>query len=178
MKKLSQNKKIKMVLMLGVAAIIFCPIALIKWNNIRETTSMASRSIPPVAVAVAEASIKDWRQSLFAVGSMVADQGIEVTAPLPGTTTDIHFESGQMVTKGEPLISQDTGIPRAELSGLRATLKLRENQFRRSSKLYTTKQISKADFDDSAAMLEEAKAAVAAKTAYITRKTVYAPFDG
>ena len=38
--------------------------------------------------------------------------------------------------------------------------------------------ISKSDLDDSAALLKEAEAAVKAKSAFIARKTVYAPFDG
>ena len=178
MRTLNRSVKIRLIMMLAVGLVVFTPIAAIKLNKHFKMLEVASKSIPPVAVTAVKAIEAEWETSMPSVGTMVAEQGIEVTAPLPGTTIKIHFESGQSVQKGDPLISQDVGVPEAELSGLRATLKLRQSQFRRSSKLFSTKQISRSDLDDSAALLEEAKAAVLAKSAFITRKTVYAPFDG
>ena len=156
MRTLNRNVKIRLIMMLGVGLVVFTPIAAIKLNKHFKMLEAASQSFPPVAVTAAKAIEAEWETSM----PSVAEQGIEVTAPLPGTTIKIHFESGQSVQKGDPLISQDVGVPEAELSGLRATLKLRQSQFRRSSKLFSTKQISRSDLDDSAALLEEAKAAV------------------
>ncbi len=178
MKKLKRSVKNRLVLMAIVAACIFLPITLIKLQKFLEEQENASRERPPTAVTVVQAEREDWRSSIGSVGSLVAEQGINVTAPLPGTTIKIHFESGQDIGKGEPLISQDIGVPSAELAGLEAKLQLRRSQFKRASKLYESRQISKSDLDDSAALLKEAQAAVDAKSAFIARKTVYAPFDG
>ena len=178
MKKLKRSVKNRLVLMAIVAACVFLPITLIKLQKFLEEQENASRERPPTPVTVVRAEREDWQSSIASVGSLVAEQGINVTAPLPGTTIKIHFESGQDIKTGEPLISQDIGVPSAELEGLEARLQLRRSQFKRASKLYESRQISQSDLDDSAALLKEAKAAVEAKSAFITRKTVYAPFDG
>ena len=178
MKKLKSSVKNRLALMAIVAACIFVPISLIKIVKFLEEKENASKERPPTVVTVVRAEAEEWQSSMGSVGSLVAEQGINVTAPLPGTTIKIHFESGQDVRAGEPLISQDIGVPSAELAGLEATLQLRRSQFQRASKLYESKQISKSDLDDSAALLKEAKAAVEAKSALIARKTVYAPFGG
>ena len=178
MKKLKRSVKNRLVLMAVVAACIFLPITLIKLQKVFEEQKNASKERPPTVVTAVRAVREDWQGSIGSVGTLVAEQGINVTAPLPGTTIKIHFESGQDIKAGEALISQDIGVPSAELAGLEAKLQLRSNQFERASKLYESRQISKSDLDDSAALLKEAKAAVEAKSEFIARKTVYAPFDG
>ena len=178
MKKLKRSVKNRLVLMTVVAACVFLPITLIKLQKFLEQQENESRKRPPTPVTVVRAEKKDWQSSIGSVGSLVAEQGINVTAPLPGTTIKIHFESGQVIRAGEPLISQDIGVQSAELEGLEAKLQLRRSQFKRASKLYESRQISQSDLDDSATLLKEAQAAVVAKSAFITRKTVYSPFDG
>ena len=178
MKRLKHTVKIRLVLMTIVGACVFLPIVFIKFHKFIEARENASRESPAIAVTVVRATGAAWQSGMESVGTLVAEQGINVTAPLPGTTIKIHFESGQIVSKGDPLISQDVGVHIAELSGLEAKLQLRKSQFTRASKLYVSKQISKSDLDDSAALLKEAEAAVKAKSAFIARKTVYAPFDG
>ncbi|MGR8920305.1 MAG: efflux RND transporter periplasmic adaptor subunit [Gammaproteobacteria bacterium] len=158
----------------GVGGAVF----LLKEQKAAEMAAMSGRSFPPSAVSVAEVTEERWRETLFAVGSVAAEQGIEVNAPLPGTVVAIHFESGQDVRRGQKLVTQDVGIQMAELEGLEATLELREVQFERSKKLLRDKQISQSDYDAARSALDEAAAAVAAKRAFIARKTVYAPFDG
>ena len=150
----------------------------LKMKKMGEMAAMSGRALPPAAVTVAEVQSESWRQTLFAVGSVVAEQGIDVTVPLPGTVTEIKFESGEEVKRGKILVQMDIGVDMAELDGLIASRELRELQFERAKRLLADHQISQSDFDTARAARDEAEAAKQAKKAYIARKRVYAPFDG
>ncbi|MEQ8662127.1 MAG: efflux RND transporter periplasmic adaptor subunit [Gammaproteobacteria bacterium] len=166
-----------LLIVLVVGACVGAIVAL-KQKKAAEVAAMSERSMPPAAVSVAAVDEEQWRQSLFAVGTLAADQGIDVTAPLPGTVVDISFESGQVVARGDVLLSQDVGIQMAELDGLEATLELRELQLARATSLLAKKQMSQSDYDAARAARDEAEAALEAQRALIARKRVYAPFDG
>jgi membrane fusion protein, multidrug efflux system len=150
----------------------------LKMRKMDQMAAMGSASFPPAAVTVAAVQPESWRQTLFAVGSVVAEQGIDVTVPLPGTVTEIKFESGQDVKRGEILVQMDIGVDMAELEGLVASRELRELQFERAKKLLADHQISQSDYDAARAARDEAEAVMQTKKAYIARKRVYAPFDG
>jgi membrane fusion protein, multidrug efflux system len=168
----------RLLLIVLVLAMVGGAVYALKLRKAEELAGMSQRVVPPAAVSVVEVRQVRWRQSLFAVGSVAAEMGINVNAPLPGTVVSIHFESGQKIKRGDVLIAQDVGVQMAELDGLIASQALRELQFERSKKLLKDRQISQSDFDAARAALDEAKALAEAKRAYIVRKKVYAPFDG
>ena len=143
-----------------------------------ELQAASVNSIAPASVAAVAVEHERWRQTLFAIGTIVAEQGIDVVAPLPGSVTDIKFASGEEVVKGQPLIAMDVGIQEAELKGLEATHSLRKLQLDRAKRLRKEKQISQSDYDAARAAFDQAAAEVDAKRAFIIRKTVYAPFSG
>lgn len=169
---------VRAFLMLVVVGVIGGAVYMLQEKKAAELAAMSERAFPPAAVTVAEVAHETWRQTLFAVGSMAAEQGIDVVAPLPGSVIELKFESGQLVKRGQPLLAMDVGIQLAELEGLKAALELAEVQFERATRLRKEKQISQSDYDAAQSTLNEARAAVEAKRAYIVRKTVYAPFDG
>jgi len=169
------TRALLVVLVVGLCA---GAIIALKQKKAAELAAMSERSMPPAAVSVASVNADAWRQSLFAVGTLAADQGIDVTAPLPGTVVDISFESGQVVKRGQVLLSQDVGIQMAELEGLEAALDLREVQYERAKRLLAERQVSQSDYDAARAARDEAEAALKAKRAFIERKQVYVPFDG
>ena len=147
-------------------------------NQKSELQVSSTKSIPPASVAVIVVEPAQWRQTLFAIGTIVAEQGIDVVAPLPGSVIDIKFASGEEVVKGQPLIAMDVGIQEAELRGLEATKSLRTLQLDRAKRLRKERQISQSDYDAAQAAFDQAAAEVEAKRAFIIRKTVYAPFSG
>lgn len=169
---------LRIVLIAVVLGLTGAAVHYIQQRKAAEIAAMGSRSPAAAAVSVATVETEGWRQSLFAVGTLVADQGIDVTAPLPGTVVEIMFESGQAVRRGQALLGMDVGIQLAELEGLQATLDLRKSQYARAQKLRNDKQISQSDYDAARAARDEAEAALKARQAFIARKTVYAPFDG
>lgn len=168
----------RLVLMLLVIATVGGAMWALKQHKQAALAGLGKQAPPPAAVSVADVSAGEWRQTLFAVGTLAAEQGIDVTVPLPGTLTGIHFESGQTVQRGQVLASQDIGVQQAELAALIANRELRELQLARAAKLLAERQMSQADYDAARAARDEAVALAQARQAYIDRKQVYAPFDG
>lgn len=133
---------------------------------------------PPAVVAVTEVKQVEWHSTLKAVGNLVAVSGVDVTNELDGIVKAIHFESGENVNKGQLLIELDSETDQAELKGLLAQQRLAQIQFERSQKLITGKFISKSDFDQNRALLDEANASVLTKKTIIGKKRIRAPFSG
>src|ERR1700719_1310833 len=62
---------------------------------------------PPIMVTTvtsAEAKNADWQPMLTAIGSVSPVQGAMISAELAGTVTEINFQSGALVKKGEVLL--------------------------------------------------------------------------
>ncbi|MBU0498860.1 MAG: efflux RND transporter periplasmic adaptor subunit [Gammaproteobacteria bacterium] len=133
---------------------------------------------PPAVVAVTQVREESWRPELGAVGSLVAAEGIALSNEVAGVVSAIHFESGQEIKRGQPLITLDATADRAELKGLQAAKRLAELKYERAARLLPERSMSQADYDEARAVLDGAEAAVAAKQALIGKKLISAPFDG
>ncbi len=158
--------------------LIVAPLSVISVKKLTIYFGSQSLTGPITPVSTEQVKVESWSRSLISVGSISADQGINVTASLPGIVDKIYFNSGDQVSKGADLIRQDTSILAAELEGLKADQKLHNIQFQRTAKLFQAKKISKSEFDRSEALLKQARAKVKAKSNEIQLKTIVAPFDG
>ena len=165
---------VRAVLIALVVAGTWAAVDHLEQRQAAQRAAMGAQAPPPAAVSVATVSGEDWSQALFAVGSLAADQGVDVTAPLPGTVIDIAFESGQHVRRGQVLLSMDVGIQQAERSGLQAALELREVQYTRARKLLADRQISQSDYDAARAARDEG-GALQAQQAHRSQASLRAP---
>jgi len=133
---------------------------------------------PPAVVAATKVSQLEWQSSLTSVGSLVAVSGVTVTNEIAGIIKTIHFDSGQHVEKGQLLLELDSETDQAELNGLLAEKKLAQIQFNRSKKLMSKDFVSKSDYDQNLALLDENNASVRSKKTVIEKKMIRAPFTG
>lgn len=133
---------------------------------------------PPAVIATAAVERENWQPQLRAVGSLSAIAGIEVSNEIGGKVNAIHFKSGESAEQGDLLLELDDSTDQAELKGLMAELTLGQLKFDRVAKLVKEKSVSKSDYDEARATLDNAEAAVAAKKALIEKKHIRAPFSG
>ena len=77
----------------------------------------------PTAVAVEAARIEQWPPQLTAIGTLRAFQGIVVAPQVAGVVAAIHFESGDDVAAGAPLVDIDDSVEQADLANGLAQLK-------------------------------------------------------
>ena len=133
---------------------------------------------PPAVIAATHVGVEEWQPYLQVVGSLAAVAGIEVSNEVEGQVKAIHFDSGASAQQGELLIELDDSTDQAELKGLLAEQTLARLKFERVAKLVKDKSVSKSDYDEARATLDNAEAAVAAKRALIAKKRIRAPFEG
>lgn len=133
---------------------------------------------PAVTISTSTATPKTWESYLSSVGTLKAVNGTDISSEAPGIVTEIHFDSGQTVQKGDTLLLLDTSVEQAQLKNDLAALKLAQINFDRYKTLLKKNALSQSDFDITLAKLEEAQASVEATQAKIRQKTVTAPFAG
>ena len=133
---------------------------------------------PPVEVSTYEARAERWTSSAEAVGTLVADNGTDVTTEAGGVVQQIAFESGQRVKKGELLVQLNTANELAQLRALDAAASLAATQSRRWQELGEQKLVSLADVEQRVTDAASTRAQAEAQRALIAQKTIRAPFDG
>jgi membrane fusion protein (multidrug efflux system) len=149
------------------------------WKHYQAQQAAAGAGAPPPAVVAATAVKREsWQPRLRAVGSLSAVAGIDVTAEVSGKVRAIRFRSGDSVTTGDLLLELDDDTDQAALRGLQAEASLARLKFDRVARLINEKTVSKSDFDEARATLDNAQAQVAAQQALIAKKRIRAPFDG
>jgi len=77
---------------------------------------------PPETISSAVAHNEEWQDTFSAVGSISAVQGVTVTPEIAGTISEIAFESGAVVKKGDLLVRFDTSTEEAQLKAANAQL--------------------------------------------------------
>jgi membrane fusion protein (multidrug efflux system) len=133
---------------------------------------------PPETVATAIAHAEEWQDVLPAVGSVSPAQGVTIAPEIGGTITEIAFESGATVSKGDLLVKLDTSSEAAQLRAAEAQVQLAKLNLERTQKLRADNTVSQSEFDLSDATLKQAQANADSIRATIEKKTIRAPFAG
>jgi membrane fusion protein (multidrug efflux system) len=171
--------KKRMIIMLIAVAIFLSAIGLVKYNQIRAAIAEhANFSMPPEAITTIVASGEKWPVTLEAIGSVTAEQGVVVSADLPGVVASIEFKSGATVRAGDILARLDTKQEQAQLAAAEAQQHLAHVNLDRMRVLKSEGVSAQADFDQVEAEDMQADARVREIHATIERKTIRAPFSG
>jgi membrane fusion protein, multidrug efflux system len=126
------------------------------------------------------------------VGHVMPYSTVTIRPQIGGILSEVHFQAGQEVKKGDLLFTIDPRPAQAALASARASLARdqaqRENariQFDREQKLFEQKLVSQDEFDTSRAALDALEGSVAADEAAVTNAAlnleftaIRAPFDG
>jgi len=144
--------------------------------KIRE--GIAAKGLPAQTVSTAKAQFTEWQGEFQAVGTLRAVRGADIAPELPGVITAIHFQSGQSVEAGAPLVQLNAESDLARLQSLAAAADLAQANYERDKKQLEFQAVSQAVVDTDAATLKSAKAQVAEQQALLNKKLVRAPFAG
>ncbi len=127
-----------------------------------------NQPLPVITLAIAQ--MRDFSEALSVTGLVAAGQSTSVGNGVAGTVEAIHFESGQPVKQGDPLVSLDARIEKALLQELKAQAALAEEAFKRCD--------AKTDGDRSRLETDAARARVETQQARVEKTLIRAPFDG
>ena len=168
-----------MLLMLVLLSAVVAGIAYWKFTQVQKAIAMGkSFAPPPAAVTTVIVAPQPWQPVLRAIGTMKAVNGVTVSTDLAGIVTEIAFESGTQVKKGDVLVKLDTQQEEAQLQSSQARLALAKTDLERKRDLLTKKAIAQAELDVAVSQLRQMEASVTEMKALVSRKRIDAPFDG
>ena len=169
----------RMLLMLVVMTLIIAGLGVVKFQQIQTAIAQgATFQPPPEAVTTIVAQQVEWPETLSAIGSVAAVQGVIVSADLSGTVDRVAFDSGRAVREGEVLVELDTRQERAQLAAAEAERDLTRTTFERMEGLLRDSVISRAEYDRATADDKQTEARVWEIRSAIQRKRITAPFSG
>ena len=133
---------------------------------------------PTETVATAVVHEETWPETLSAVGSVSAAQGVNVAPEIAGQVSEIAFDSGAAVKAGDLLVRLDTTSEEAQLRAAEAQADLAKITAARQRKLQADKTVSQSEVDQADAAWKQAAANADNIRTIIQKKTIRAPFAG
>jgi membrane fusion protein (multidrug efflux system) len=169
----------RMISMMAAVTVLIAVLGTVKFHQIQVAIAQASSfQPPPEAVTTVMARREAWPDTLEAIGSVAAVQGVTVAADLPGLVDRIAIDSGRTVRAGEVLVELDTRQEKAQMAAALAQRDLSRLNLDRARGLAAEGVVSQADYDRASAEQKQAEARVGEIRASIERKTIRAPFAG
>ncbi len=132
----------------------------------------------PTTVTTTVLRQQPWSDTIQALGTVKARESVTVTAKVSETVQAVHFDSGDEVGKGAPLITLTGDQQRAALAQAQATANEAERLFKRQSELAAQQLIARASLDTQRATRDTALARVAEMRADLVDRVIRAPFAG
>ena len=131
-----------------------------------------------VKVKVCEVFYQPLVDVLKLPGSVEAYNEIELATRIGGAIEWIGKEEGEPVKKGEKLLVLDTSLIEAQKQRFKTSYDLALKKFNRIKNLYEKDMTSRESFDESAAAVESAKAALKEVEVSLEYGTLVSPLDG
>lgn len=138
-------------------------------NKMRESQS--------IVVSTFKIKEKKWQPTLQVMGDVKASKSVLLCSEVPGIITGLHFESGQKVKQGQPLVTLRAEDIEADLEKAEAALRDDYKSYQRRKRV-PAKYISTSDVDHWKAIVEKDQAEVKRQKALLSKHVITAPFSG
>lgn len=132
----------------------------------------------PTPVTTVRLQPQTFADSIIAIGTVKARESVTVTAKVSEIVQKVHFDSGQEVRVGDPLITLSNNQQQASLAEAQAAADESERLYRRQSELAQQQLIARAQLDNQRAARDAAQARVAQIRAQLADRVIRAPFSG
>ncbi|RPE74599.1 efflux RND transporter periplasmic adaptor subunit [Vulcaniibacterium tengchongense] len=133
---------------------------------------------PPVPVTTRLVRLQPWSDTVLALGNVKARESITVTAKVSETVERVHFDSGDSVATGAPLVTLSGRQQQAALAQAEAAADEAEKLYQRQLELAGQQLIARSTLDTQRAARDVARARVAQMRADIGDRVIRAPFAG
>ena len=140
--------------------------------------SAIAQSSNPTPVFVAVVERQHFVDKLEALGSLKANENVELTSTVTELVTRINFEDGQRVVKGDVLVEMDADEELAEQAEEQSRIDEAQRQVNRLKPLIARGAASKSALDERQRELQTARARMKAILSRINKRQITAPFDG
>lgn len=141
----------------------------------KPAAAVPARVVPVKAAQVRRDIVID---AISAVGTLLANESVMIRPEIDGRIESIHFQEGQLVRKGDKLVSLDASEVEAQLTSAVAAANLNRSRLKRAEELYAKKFISAQALDEARENLNQTTAREAEIKAKLAKNVVRAPFEG
>lgn len=144
----------------------------------KNTAAQKDPAAKAADVTVQTVDLRDFADSIEALGTTRANETVQLTAQISDKVTEIHFQDGQVVHKGDVLLVLDNAEEKANLQAAQALADERRSAFNRARDLNDKKIISREVFEARTSEMEQADATVRSLQSVIDNTIITAPFNG
>ncbi|EGV18725.1 efflux RND transporter periplasmic adaptor subunit [Thiocapsa marina] len=131
-----------------------------------------------VAVVVAQVRSMPWAERVEALGTLKANESVNITANVTETISAIHFDDGQRVSEGDILVELTSVEQHALLDEAAVRAREAERQYERVKALVAQGAASESLLDERKRDLDTARAVLVAIESRLSDRLIKAPFDG
>jgi len=131
-----------------------------------------------VQAVVVEAKVQPVSESLSLVGTMAANEMVEIKSETDGTLEEILFTEGQVVKQGDLLLRLNDTKLAASVAQAEANFKVSQANHERSKQLFQDKLISPQEFDQIAAQFQANQATLDLNKRLLKDTRIHASFGG
>ena len=146
-------------------------------TSAKDTPPLSTKNVVlPVSAFIAHTEKLD--NKVYASGSVLANEEVELRPEASGKIMQIYFKEGSHADKGDLLLKINDADLQAQLKKLQLQIKLAAEQSERQKKLLDISGISQSDYDISLNQLNSLKADEEYTRAQIAKTELRAPFSG
>lgn len=138
----------------------------------------ALKPMMALSVKAVPARAATLANDISAVGTLVANESVMLRPEVAGRVAAIHFNEGQPVAAGAPLVTLDAAEVRAQLEASRADERLALQRSERSTELFKKNFISQQALDDAREAWRKTSARRQEDEARMAKTELRAPFAG
>lgn len=166
-----------------LAAIAVLAVAGMTWRHVSKSQQAAAgkpaagpaRALPVKVATVGTGTVVD---AVSAVGTLLASESVMIRPEVDARIAVIHFQEGQLVRKGDALVSLDAGETEAQLASAVAAANLNRSRLKRAEELQARNFISAQALDEARENVNQSNARETELRAKLAKTVVRAPFEG
>ncbi|MES9972493.1 MAG: efflux RND transporter periplasmic adaptor subunit [Candidatus Thiodiazotropha sp.] len=165
----NRQRKVKLeAKYLGLCMLLLLSVSTLVW----------SAEKPAPLVIVAEVTDDEFVERIEALGTLKANESVELTVNVTETVTAIHFDDGQRVDAGQVLVEMTNREEHALLQEAQANLNEAKRQYNRVSRLESKGIEAQSLLDQRRREVDTARARLAAIQSRLADRLISAPFSG
>lgn len=132
----------------------------------------------PVPVFVAKVELKHIVDEIEALGTLQANENVDLTSTVTELVSQVNFDDGQRVKQGDVLVEMDAAEEIALKAEEQSRIHEAERQLKRLEPLIAQGSASESAIDEQRLELRTAQARMRAIESRIRQRQIVAPFDG
>ncbi|MEM1111481.1 MAG: efflux RND transporter periplasmic adaptor subunit [Pseudomonadota bacterium] len=161
-----------------VAALVAAALFYVWQQPVAEVAATASTSRPAPTVSAWTVQVAPFTDKVSALGTLRAWESVVITASVADRVTQVHFEDGDTVAEGDPLVTLRQAEQQALLREQQELLADAEREVARLADLAGRNQVAQTDLDSVRTQAAVARHKIDEMRSRIADRNIRAPFPG